>query len=56
MKPIAPKIKDIKSNKLRVLILEDIPADAEMMERQLGKSGFVSFRGGSRARKNSSRH
>ncbi len=41
MKPIAPKIKDIKSNKLRVLILEDIPADAEMMERQLGKSGFV---------------
>jgi len=35
MKPIAPKIKDIKSNKLRVLILEDSAADAELMERQL---------------------
>ena len=41
MKPLAAKKKDIKSNKLRVLILEDNPVDAELMERQLKKDGIA---------------
>jgi PAS domain S-box-containing protein len=40
-KPMALKNKDIKDNLLRVLILEDNPADAELMEHQLKKSSFI---------------
>ncbi|MCJ7523644.1 MAG: PAS domain S-box protein [Candidatus Aminicenantes bacterium] len=40
-KPMVPNKKDIKSNVLRVLILEDNPADAELMERQLRRDRFT---------------
>ncbi len=45
-RPMAAKIKDIKSKVLRVLILEDNPVDTELMERQLKKDGitFISRR------------